>query len=108
MVNYSMDLLDISVGEEGVYIVAFGGKGGDRKEYKFSVRQGDIPVIEASPEFGEDIGSFGYSHKVYKAVSAFHEACEYVYGRPGVAGDSGRFSVDDSAASDVRSVEDSG
>jgi hypothetical protein len=52
------------------------------RTYVFTVREGEIPAVEASPEFGTEAGAFGYSHLVYKAVHAFHQARAHTLGKP--------------------------
>lgn len=65
----------------GAYLVTL-ADGDDQRTYEFTVSSGDIAAIEASPEFSQDVGAFGYSHLVYKAVSAFHDAHQHAVGRP--------------------------
>jgi hypothetical protein len=77
-----MNLVRIEAKSERSYVVTLVEDNGDEKRYEFTVRAGFLPVIEASAEFGEEVGSFGRSDLVYKVVNAFHAATQEKYGRP--------------------------
>ncbi len=78
----SLALTGIQVADDNQYTVTLTHPDRADHSYVFTVQEGEISAVEASPEFGAEVGAFGYSHLVYKAVQAFHEARTHILGRP--------------------------
>jgi hypothetical protein len=83
----SLVLTGIHSAGDNKYTVTLTQPDGADRTYVFTVREGEISAVEASPEFGAEVGAFGYSHLVYKVVHAFHEARAHTLGKPAWARD---------------------
>lgn len=75
-------LTAIAVAGDASYRVTLTRADGEPRDYEFVVASGPIDAISAPPAFSDDVGSFGHSELVYKAVSDFHAARQQPLGRP--------------------------